>query len=85
MIFVKVGIVLWVAFFIGRFFVSSSISTIEKNNSCIHRKTQNDTDENYRAYFIYLSYCMQFHIVDLVFVFQKRKNLSHFFFISVSY
>lgn len=30
MIFVKVGIVLWVAFFIGRFFVSSSISTIEK-------------------------------------------------------
>lgn len=30
MIFVKVGIVLWVAFFIGRFFVSSSISAIEK-------------------------------------------------------
>lgn len=30
MIFVKVGIVLWVAFFIVRFFVSSSISTIEK-------------------------------------------------------
>lgn len=30
MIFVKVGIVLCVAFFIGRFFVSSSISTIEK-------------------------------------------------------
>ena len=32
MIFVKVGIVLWVAFFIVRFFVSSSISTIEKIN-----------------------------------------------------
>lgn len=31
MIFVKVGIVLWVAFFIGRFFVSSSISAIEKS------------------------------------------------------
>lgn len=30
MIFVKVGIVLWVAFFIVRFFVCSSISTIEK-------------------------------------------------------
>ena len=30
MIFVKVGIVLWVAFFIVRFFVSSSISIIEK-------------------------------------------------------
>jgi hypothetical protein len=30
MIFVKVGIVLWVAFFVVRFFVSSSISTIEK-------------------------------------------------------
>lgn len=30
MIFVKVGIVLWVAFFIVRFFVTSSISTIEK-------------------------------------------------------
>lgn len=30
MIFVKVGIVLWVAFFIVRFFVYSSISTIEK-------------------------------------------------------
>lgn len=30
MIFVKVGIVLWVAFFIVRFFVSASISTIEK-------------------------------------------------------
>lgn len=30
MIFVKVGIVLWVAFFIVRFFVISSISTIEK-------------------------------------------------------
>lgn len=30
MIFVKVGIVLWVVFFIGRFFVSASISTIEK-------------------------------------------------------
>lgn len=30
MIFVKVGIVLWVAFFIVRFFITSSISTIEK-------------------------------------------------------
>nr|DAE90850.1 MAG TPA: hypothetical protein [Caudoviricetes sp.]DAT90700.1 MAG TPA: hypothetical protein [Bacteriophage sp.] len=30
MIFVKVGIVLWVAFFIVRFFVCSSINTIEK-------------------------------------------------------
>lgn len=30
MIFVKVGIVLWVAFFVVRFFVISSISTIEK-------------------------------------------------------
>ena len=30
MIFVKVGIVLWVAFFIGRFFVISSISAKEK-------------------------------------------------------
>ena len=30
MIFVKVGILLWVAFFIVRFFVSSSISKIEK-------------------------------------------------------
>ena len=30
MIFVKVGIVLWVAFFIVRFFVCSSICTIEK-------------------------------------------------------
>ena len=30
MIFVKVGIVLWVAFFIVRFFVCSSISIIEK-------------------------------------------------------
>lgn len=30
MIFVKVGIVLWVAFFIVRFFVCSSFSTTEK-------------------------------------------------------
>ena len=30
MIFVKVGIVLWIAFFIVRFFVTSYISTIEK-------------------------------------------------------
>ena len=30
MIFVKVGIVLWVAFFIVRFFVCSYINTIEK-------------------------------------------------------